>query len=85
MSDETMGDDKMIIDWNFIVTDNGNRIYDLRTGILYRLVYHEDEPGIYIQSLIHSPGSSSWWYTGDEALSFWKQLTARIEWEEVIE
>lgn len=72
---------ELIADMNFIVLEDKHVVYDLTTGMLYRII-EGDTPEIYARLRVSRVASGSPWvelFTNEVALDFWKQLISRID------
>jgi hypothetical protein len=71
-------------DMNFIVTHDGDVIYDLATGIQYQINHIDNAGRTAAQVHIHRIGAEytrfAPLYEGDDAVAFWTQLRARVFW-----
>ena len=79
MMDEIESTTELIADINFIVMEDKHLVFDLTTGMLYRLV-NSDDPERYAS--VRIIGVTSAWgemFTNETALDFWKQLMARVD------
>jgi hypothetical protein len=81
MNDEFKTETEILSDWNFIVTNGGQTIYDLTSGIKYRyhlsMLANTDHPSVSAERIGYEPVFE--FYEGDEAKEFWARLSERVD------